>query len=107
MDLLGLVDRPPVPAEDMEVVRSTQLPIVPRLYFENIPKLLCQPSQYLQQTFGWGAADFDGTALLRKLQALLESLGVPAAIYQTAGSPPSLEAFVFAVQADKRSRRPD
>ena len=101
MDLLGLVDRSPQPAEDMEVVRSLREPTAPRLYLENFPKLLCQPGQYLQQTFGWGGVDFDGATLLRRLQSLLENLGVPAAIYQTAGSPPSLEAFVFAVQADK------
>lgn len=99
--LLGLVDKEFHPAPKLEVSR-TPLDAVPRrLYLDRIPKLLSHPDQYLQQTFKWGAPDFDGAPLLRNLQGLLESLGVPAAIYQSPGQPPVLEAFVFAVQADK------
>ena len=83
MDVLALADGALQPAEDLEVVRSTSQPIAPRLHLERVPRLLCRPGEYLQQTFGWGAADFDGAMLLRKLQLLLENLGVPAAIYES------------------------
>ena len=101
MDVLALADGAMQPAEDLEVVRSTSQPIAPRLHLERVPRLLCRPGEYLQQTFNWGAANFDGALLLRKLQLLLENLGVPAAIYESPTAPPSLEAFVFGVQADK------
>lgn len=97
--LLGLADKEFKPVPGLES-QAPHEPVPRRLYLDRIPKLLSHPDQYLQQTFKWGAADFDGSTLLRKVQALLESLGVPAAIYQTPGQPPVLEAFVFAAQAD-------
>jgi len=100
MDLLGLVDRSPQPSTDMDVIRSPRDPIAPRLHVDRLSQLVMRPADYLRETFEWGAADFDGAMILPRLQALLESLGVPAMIYASPGQPPSLEAFVFGVQAD-------
>ncbi len=99
LDALGLIDGVESSAE-MEVRFSSPESVTPRLHLDRLLQLLRRPDQYLQQTFGWGAANFDGIVLLRKLQALLENLGVPAAIYQSPNRPPSLEAFAFVAQAD-------
>jgi hypothetical protein len=100
LSLLGLLDIAPRRGPGMEVSYSPRQAVAPRLYLDRLPQLLQHPDQYLQQTFRWGDAAFDGSALLSKVQMLLEGLGVPAAIYTAPGSPPTLEAFVFAAQAD-------
>jgi Family of unknown function (DUF6603) len=98
--VLGLVDKEFKPAAGLEISRIPKRPIPRRVYLDRIPKLISHPDQYFQQTFKWGANDFDGTDLLRKVQGLIESLGVPAAIYERPALPPVLEAFVLSVSAD-------
>jgi hypothetical protein len=97
---LGLIDRESTPSPELEVSNAPFAVIPRRFYFDRIAQLLSSPSDYLQQTFGWGSGTFDGSALLSKLQALLETIDVPAAIYTSAGQPPVLEAYIFNLQAD-------
>lgn len=104
--VLGLIDQEFTPAPILEVTNGPQGVVPRRFYFERITQLFSNPADYLQQTYGWASNTFDGSTLLPKLQALLGSLGVPAAIYTTAGQPPELEAFFFGVQADKSTTPP-
>src|SRR5262245_127079 len=101
LSMIGLIDREFDPSPELELSRTAKTVVPRRIYLNRFTKLLSHPDQYFQDTFKWGANDFDGGDLLLKAQGFLESLGVPAAIYQNPGSPPSLEAFVFTVSADK------
>jgi hypothetical protein len=100
LSMLGLIDKEFSPSPDLETSNTPRLTIPRRIYLDRIPKLINEPGQYFNQTFKWGANDFDGSTLLLKAQGLIESLGVPAAIYEKPGSPPILEAFLFNVSAD-------
>jgi len=100
LTLLGIADKKQVASPDLEVSNVPREIVPRRFYVDRIPKLLSNPGEHFQQAFDWGANGFDGMAILRKAQALIENLGVPARIYQTAGRPPKLEAFFFSVQAD-------
>lgn len=100
LTVLGLIDKEYRAAPTLEVSHAPFDVIPRRFYFSNLIQLLSGPDKYFQQTFKWGANDFDGVALLQKLQAMLEDLGVPATIYTTTGQPPILEAFIFSIQAD-------
>ena len=104
--VLGLIDREFTPSPSLEVIRAPFTVTPRRFYFDRIAQLFSSPGDYFQQTFGWGGGTFDGSTLLPKVQALFESLGVPAAIYRTAGQPPVLEAFIFNLQADKSTTPP-
>jgi hypothetical protein len=100
LTILGLADKEHVISPDLEV-SDVPKDIVPRrLYLDRIPKLLNNPGEHFQQTFEWGATGFNGMAVLRRVQAFIETLGVPAVIYQPNGQPPKLEAFFFSAQAD-------
>ena len=98
--VLGLIDMTPERGPGLEISHLPKDPVTPRIYLDRLTLLLRHPDQYLQQTFKWGDADFDGSALLRKLQALIEGFGIPAAIYPTTSGLPVLEAFAFSAQAD-------
>jgi hypothetical protein len=100
LTVLGLADKEHVLSPDLEVSNIPREIVPRRLYLDRLSNLLSNPAAHFQQTFDWGAGGFDGTAILWKVQGLLESLGVPAAIYHTAGQPPKLEAFFFSAQAD-------
>jgi hypothetical protein len=99
LTLLGIIDK----ETKANVAVPEQLPaIVPRrFHLDRLPKLLSSPDQYLQQQFQWGSNGFNGLALLQKIGALLQQLGVPIDIYTVGGQPPILEAYLFSLQADK------
>jgi len=106
LTVLGLMDREFTPAPSLEVSRAPFTVTPRRFYFDRIAQLFTSPGGYFQQTFGWGGGTFDGGTLLLKVQALFESLGIPAAVYTTGGQPPVLEAFIFNLQADKSTTPP-
>lgn len=101
LTMLGIVDKEYDASPDLEVVNAPRAITPRRLYLDRLPKLLGHPNDYLRQVFNWGDNSFDGAIILLKAQALLESLGVPAAIYQQPGQPPVLEAYIFSAQADR------
>jgi hypothetical protein len=105
-DLLGIIDKEFKASEFLEVSNAPKEIIPRRFYLDKIPKLLSHPDQYLQQVYKWGANDFDGTTLMRKIQALLESFGVPAVIYESPGQPAVLEAYIFNIQLDNSVNPP-
>jgi len=99
--LLGIADKEYSPSPLLEVGNAPKQITPRRLYLDRISKLLSHPDEHLQDVFQWGTNGFDGSALLRRAQALIENLGVPAAIYQEGAQPSVLEAFVFSAQADR------
>jgi hypothetical protein len=101
LTVLGIVDKEYDASSALEVVNAPSEITPRRLYLDRLPKLLRDPNDYLHQVFNWGENSFDGATILLKAQALLESLGVPAAIYQQPGQPPVLEAYIFAAQVDR------
>jgi hypothetical protein len=104
--LLGIADKEFQPSPLIEVSNAPTQIIPRRFYLNRIPKLLKDPTAYLREIFQWGTNGFDGSNLLPRAQALFENLGVPAAIYQQAGQPPKLEAFVLSAQADRSVNPP-
>ena len=100
LTVLGLADKEHVISPDLEVSDVPREIVPRRFYVDRIPKLLNNPGEHFQQAYEWGANGFNGTVMLRKAQALIETLGVPATIYQNPGQPPKLEAFFFSAQAD-------
>lgn len=104
--LLGVIDQEFKPSDALEVSNAPKETIPRRFYLDRFPKLFTHPDQYLQDTFKWGANNFDGSSMLIKAQALLENLGVPAVIYESPGHPPVLEAYLFSAQADTSASPP-
>lgn len=100
LTILGLADKEHTISPDIEVSEVPREIVPRRFYIDRLPKLISNPAQHFEQTFEWGADGFDGMIILRKAQALIETLGVPATIYQPAGQAPKLEAFFFSAQAD-------
>jgi hypothetical protein len=98
--MLGIVDKEYKLSSALEVRNGPRDAIPRRLYLDRIQLLFNEPDQYLRRVFKFGDADLDGTLILTRLQALLESMGVPAAIYTAPGHPPVLEAYLFSLQAD-------
>ena len=101
LSMLGLVDIEATPDADLEVDHASKEPVPRRIYLDRIPQIASHPDEYFEQVFKWGANDFDGALLLAKAQALIESLGAPAAIFEDPGSPPVLEAFVLSATVDQ------
>jgi len=99
--VIGLVDMTPEPSPTLDVRYGPRDPVAPRLHLDRLQVLLQHPDQYLQQTFKWGASDFDGVVLLRKVQDLLESFGLSTPIYQRPDGSHVLEAFAFALGVDR------
>jgi uncharacterized protein DUF6603 len=100
LTILGIADKEYQASEFLEINHAPSAIVPRRLYLDRVSKLLSHPDQHLQEVFQWGTNSFDGSLLLTRAQALLESLEIPAAIYPHAGQPPVLEAFIFAAQAD-------
>ena len=98
INLLGIIDKEHKPASDLDIT-NVPTDIIPRRFrIERIPKLFMDPKGFLDDVFKWGgnAATFKGDQLLYKILALLESIGIPGAIYEEAGDL-TLEAYFFSL----------
>jgi hypothetical protein len=98
--MAGVLDKNFRPAPNLEVVNSSREIVPTRFYFERLGNLFTKPEDHFKQAFAWGEPTFDGADWLIKLQALLEGLGIPAALYQDPGDPLSLEAYFVSVTHD-------
>lgn len=101
LTVLGIVDKEYEVPTAIEAPDAPQQVIARRFYVDRIPQMLTKPEQYFNDVFKWGNAAFDGSMLLQKLHALLESMGVPAVLYFETGKPPVLEAYFFSVTVDE------
>lgn len=64
--------------------------------FDRLAKLVTDPEGLLKDVYGWGESSFDGIALFRVLQTILDrKFRIPAQILQPPGGPAVLEAFGF------------
>ena len=101
LTLLGIVERETTLASPLQV-RNSPRDFMPRgVHFDRLATLFQHPDQFVQQQLGLGSPTFDGQVLFRKLQALLESFGLPAAIYTPPGQPLTLDASIFHLQLDR------
>ncbi len=65
-------------------------------HFDRAAKLLTDPTGLLREVYGWGDPGFDGLALFKQLQMLLDrKFEIPAELLQPPGLPAMLEAFGF------------
>jgi hypothetical protein len=104
VSVTGLIDDEPVAGA---LGDSTAPPFKRRaLHLDRLMDLVFKPNQYLQETFGWGAPDFDGSQLLPKVAALIEASGVPTVMIKAPGQPTILEAFVLRLAADPTKSPP-
>ena len=89
LEFFGIIDR------SIENVGSVN-PLKPEFtkktsYLNNVLELFKSPSNLLKTLYGWGAPGFDGVALLRKLNKVILSTGLPS-IYSDIPSP-KLDVF--------------
>jgi hypothetical protein len=101
LNLLAILDIEHVPADSLDVSQVPVTPIPRRFHIERIPELLKDPVKYLNEIYKWGDAvlPFEGKPLLNKILQLVESIGIPAVIYDEPGSPPTLESYFFSLSA--------
>jgi hypothetical protein len=70
------------------------------LHLDRLVDLLTHPAQYLQGTFGFGGAGFDGLALFARVKRVLDDSDLPVTIFTPAGQPAILEAYSFRLSVD-------
>jgi hypothetical protein len=100
MNLIGAIDKEITLPPGM-VLNNPIATIVPRrFYIDRIPKMLSDPSGYLQQTFNLGSSLFSGKELLEKIQGLLIELGHPAELTQIGTNPFVLDSDFFKAELD-------
>jgi hypothetical protein len=64
--------------------------------FDRAAKILTDPTGLLREVYGWGDPGFDGVALFKQLQMVLDrKFEIPAELLQPPGEPAMLEAFAF------------
>jgi hypothetical protein len=68
-----------------------------RIHLNNLSQFFKDPGLLAETLYGWGLPTFDGLQLLRKLQKLALSLGLPAVLTE---APPSLDVFIFKIEPD-------
>lgn len=107
-NLLGIIDKEHQPANSLDVSSMPRVIIPRRFHPDRIVKLFMDPVGFLKEVFQWGenAALFQGEVLLYKILALLESIGLPAAIYNDPGEPLTLEAYFFSLSVDESGAVP-
>lgn len=105
--LLGIVDKEHTPPRGLEVSTVPRTPIPRRIHLDRLPTLLLDPVGYLEDSFGWGGTTFQGEALLARILALLETLGIPGVIYAQPGQPLTLEAYFLSIEVDESGAKPE
>jgi hypothetical protein len=64
--------------------------------FDRAAKIFTDPTGLLREVYGWGDPAFDGIALFKQLQMVLDrKFDIPAELLQPPGAPALLEAFGF------------
>jgi len=72
-----------------------------QLHIDRALKLFRDPLGLLQDVYHWGAGTFDGIALFRMMQVLLDSaLGLSGELLRPSGLPATLEAIAFSATVD-------
>ncbi len=104
--LLGLIDKEFKPSSGVETSPAPAEIVPRRIYLSNIVKLFSDPLDYLEDRFEWGKAGFNDEELLRRVQSLLFSLGIPADLYQAGSGPWTLEAYYFNIKTDTSTTPP-
>jgi len=77
------------------------------LHFDRVLRLVTDPLGLLRDVYRWGAKDFDGLALFRAVQLVLESTtGLSAVLLKPAGMPATLEAVMVSATVDPSGPMP-
>lgn len=107
-NVIGIVDKEYTTPNRMDVSNTPKEPVTRRFRIDKIPTLMTNPEGYLSDMFKWGgpAAQFKGEELFTRILGLLESLGIPAVIYQEPGEPLTLEAYFFNLSVDESGGTP-
>ncbi|MEO5907014.1 MAG: DUF6603 domain-containing protein, partial [Saprospiraceae bacterium] len=94
--------------EIMEITNAPRQIIPRRFYLDRIPKLITDPVGYLDEIYKWkgSAANFESDFLLNKVLLLLESLAIPAEIFDDAQKQ-VLEAYFFNLEIPKTGAKPE
>jgi hypothetical protein len=92
-NLLGFLDYLPSPGVPGD---PTHPPYIQRqLQLSKLSDVLSNPGNAFQTLYGWGAPGFDGTQLIRRLNASLDLLGIPSQLV----TPTSLKTGLFTLQS--------
>ncbi|GAB3009727.1 hypothetical protein GCM10027051_08600 [Niabella terrae] len=100
LHLLGLIDKEPDVPATMEVSGSSKDPVVRRIRLDLLANFINDPIAYFKSIYDWGNPAFTGGKLLPRIQALLESAGMPAELYKIGSQPLTLDAYFFHLQTD-------
>lgn len=92
LEFIGFVERTDVPAADAAHPAFVRRAIDP----SQLTDFLSNPSKHLKNKYQWGAPNFTGLPLLRKLSALLARAGIPAVLDET-GPVPVLDVLVLEI----------
>lgn len=96
LEFLAIVERSP------QNVGSTN-PVLPpytkkALHIDNLTSAFSNPLEHLRTLYGWGNDDFDGAALLEKLNKIMLALGLPV-LLDTSVTPNRLNILFFELSA--------
>jgi hypothetical protein len=104
LNLLGLIDDGIVAGTPGDL---TSPPYHARtLHLDRAFDLFTSPQKYLQETFGWGTAAFDGSALFSKLSTVFGAAGLPAITILAPGQSPAFDAFLVRLSTDTNVNPP-
>ena len=71
------------------------------LHVDRAAKIFTDPKGLLREVYGWGEPGFDGLALFKQLQMVLDrKFEIPAELLQPPGEPALLEAFGFNLEVN-------
>lgn len=68
------------------------------LRIDRLGDLLSNPLQFLETTYRFGASDFDGLTLFRRIKDFLDSYDYPVVLLEPPGRAPILEAYLVAME---------
>ena len=96
LTLLGVIDRVFVPGD---AANPMAVPFTRReLRIDRLGDLLSNPLLFLETTYRFGASDFDGLLLFRRIKDFLDAYDYPVVLLEPPGHAPILEAYLVAME---------
>jgi hypothetical protein len=104
LNLIGIIDDGLVPGTPGDLTAPPYHARV--LHLERVFDLLTKPQKYLQETFEWGTATFDGSIFFSKLSTFFDAAGLPSIAMAPPGQSPFFDAFILRLSPDTTTNPP-
>ena len=96
LELFGIIERSP---QNVGSVNPVNPPYIKKAFhIDNLTKTFSNPLEQLRTLYGFGNDDFDGAALLDKLNKVMLALGLPV-VLDTSVTPHALDILFFELSA--------